>query len=100
MSRDVRIDSSASDELAAAVRWYEEQRPGLGRELLTAVDAAIELIGQQPYIGTAAYPDPQRRRAVVQRFPYQLVYQIADAEIVVVAIAHLKRRPGYWKHRG
>jgi plasmid stabilization system protein ParE len=100
VSRDVRIGQSASEELAEAVRWYETQRPGLGSDLLNAVAATIDMVVQQPQIGTAAYPDPRTRRAVVRRFPYQLVYQITDAGIVIVAIAHLKRRPGYWKHRG
>lgn len=42
--------------------------------------------------------DPRTRRLLVGRFPYQVVYRLRATEIVIVAVAHLKRRPGYWKH--
>ncbi len=99
MKRGVRITEPASEELTDAVRWYETRRPGLGAELFDAVVATIELIERQPEIGTAAFPDPQTKRALIVRFPYQVVYRLDQSEVVVVAIAHLKRRPGYWKHR-
>lgn len=99
MRRGVRVSEPASDELTDAVRWYETRRPGLGAELFDAVAATIEGIERQPAIGTAAYPDPQTRRVLVTRFPFQVVYRLDQDEILVVAIAHLKRRPGYWKHR-
>jgi plasmid stabilization system protein ParE len=97
--RGVRISGPASDEFTEAVRWYETRRPGLGAALYGAVNATIEGIERQPEIGTAAYLDPQTRRMLVVRFPYQVVYHLHRDEIVIVAIAHLKRRPGYWKHR-
>jgi plasmid stabilization system protein ParE len=85
--------------LAAAVRWYESQRLGLGAELFDAVTATIERIEQQAEIGAATYQDPRIRRLLVHRFPYEVVYRLTENEIAIVAIAHLKRRPGYWKHR-
>ena len=100
MRRGVQVSGPASDELTDAIRWYEAQKPGLGAELFDAVTATIEGIERQLEIGTAAYPDPQTRRVLVSRFPYQVVYRLAEDQIEVVAIAHLKRRPGYWKHRG
>jgi toxin ParE1/3/4 len=97
--RGVQVSGPASDELTDAVRWYETQRPGLGAELFDAVTATIEGIERQPEIGTAAYADPQIRRVLVSRFPYQVVYHLTEDQIEIVAIGHLKRRPGYWKHR-
>ena len=99
MTRTARITEAASDEFTAAVRWYESQRLGLGAALFDAVSATIARIEQQPEIGGPAHPDSRTRRTLVERFPYQVVYRLAQDEIVVVAIAHLKRRPGYWKHR-
>lgn len=99
MTRGVRISESASEELTDAVRWYEARRAGLGAELFDAVVATVDLIERQPESGTAAYADPQTRRVLVARFPYQIVYRLDDNEIVILAVAHLKRRPGYWKHR-
>ena len=76
MKRGVRISEPASDELTDAVRWYETRHLGLGGELFDAVVASIETIQNQPEIGTAAYPDPQVRRVLVTRFPYQVVYRL------------------------
>lgn len=81
------------------MRWYETQHPGLGAELFDAVVATIAGIERQPEIGAAAYPDPQTKRVLVERFPCQVVYRLGMNEIVVIAIAHLKRHPGYWRHR-
>ncbi len=39
------------------------------------------------------------RRLMVQRFPYQVIYELRSSEVVVIPIAHSKRRPGYWKTR-
>lgn len=98
MTRTVRNLPAAREELAAAVCWYEEQRPGLGAEFFDSVVHATSLIQAQPEIGT---PDSYQRtrRVLVQRFPYQVVYRLTPDEIVILAIAHLKRRPGYWKKR-
>ena len=99
MTRRTRILEPASGELAAAVSWYEARRAGLGREFFDTVEATIALIEQQPEIGVANVDAPNTRRAIVRRFPFQLVYHLTHNEITVVAIAHLKRRPGYWHHR-
>ena len=99
MNRPVRSSEPASDELAEAVRWYESRRAGLGGEFFDAVVATVSLIETNPEIGTTISPDGQTRRVLVARFPYQVVYRLRPTEMVIVAIAHLKRRPGYWKNR-
>ena len=97
--RGVRIAGPASEEFTEAVRWYESRRPGLGAELYDAVKATIESIERQPEIGATAYEDPKSRRVLVARFPYHVVYRLEDDEILILAIVHMKRRPGFWKHR-
>jgi len=81
------------------VRWYEARVTGLGGEFLDSVAATIARIQTRPEIGTAISADGRSRRALVTKFPYQVVYRLAPKELVVVAIAHLKRRPEYWKQR-
>jgi toxin ParE1/3/4 len=98
VTRALRNLKEAREEFSAAVRWYEEQRPGLGGELFDAVVQATSGIQAQPEIGTLSR-DRRTRRVLVQRFPYQVVYRLSANEIVIVAIAHLKRKPGYWKKR-
>ena len=99
MTRSVRNLAPARKEFAAAVLWYEEQRPGLGSEFFDAIVETTSLIQVHPEIGTPSH-DHRTRRVLVQRFPYQVVYRVTGDEIIIVAIAHLKRRPGYWKNRG
>lgn len=49
-----------------------------------------------------AYPvlyEPDIRSAKVARFPYRVVYVVVAANVDVIAVAHAKRRPGYWRDR-
>lgn len=98
--RPIRISEPASDELGEAVRWYERRRVGLGGELFDAVAATISLIEANPGMGASISPDGNTRRALVAKFPYQVVYRLKPTETVIAAIAHVKRRPGYWQNRG
>lgn len=99
MTRPARISEPASDEFNEAVRWYEARRTGLGGEFFDAVGATVSRIETNPEIGAVISADGRTRRALVAGFPYQAVYRLRPAEIVIVAIAHLNRRPGYWKNR-
>jgi plasmid stabilization system protein ParE len=99
VKRLVRFSEPASNELAEAVRWYETRRAGLGGDFFDAIVATVTLIETSPEIGQTISTDGQTRRTLVARFPYQLVYRLRPTEIVIVAIAHLKCRPGYWKNR-
>ena len=95
----VRTAQLASDELTEAVRWYERQRRGLGSDLFDAVATSVSRIESNPELGTPISSDGLTRRVLVSRFPYQIVYRLRRVEIVIVAVAHLKRRPGYWFDR-
>jgi plasmid stabilization system protein ParE len=99
VTRRVQSSEFASEELTEAIRWYEERRPGLGAELLDAIVATVAVIESQPEIGAIVPRVAGTRRVLVPRFPYQIVYRFTATEIVIVAVAHLKRRPGYWKKR-
>jgi plasmid stabilization system protein ParE len=97
--KPLQISEAASLELAEAVRWYEERRPGWGGRLFDAVTHSIELIEAHPEIGS---PRPSRlpiRQLAVRGFPYLVVYRDRGEDLSVVAFAHAKRRPGYWRNR-
>ncbi len=100
MNLRVRTSEPASEEFGEAVRWYETRRSGLGGEFFNAVASAIARIEANPEIGARISSDGLTRHLLVARFPYQLIYRVRPSEIVIVAVAHLKRRPGYWKSRG
>ncbi len=101
MRRLLRLGEPAAAELSEAVRWYETRRPGLGGELLEAVARALDMLAESAELGSPvpAVASGRLRRLMVQRFPYQIIYELRSSEIVVIAIAHLKRHPGYWKTR-
>lgn len=87
----------AQIELDEAVEYYNTQSIGLGREFLSEALNAMGRIGEFP---NAWHRLSERtRRCQLRRFPYGIVYQVRDSEILVVAVANLHRRPGYWKER-
>jgi toxin ParE1/3/4 len=89
----------ASEELAEAVRWYEERRPGWGGRLFDAVARTIEQIRVYPEIGKHRAGRLPSREFRVPGFPYKVAYRIRDHDIYIVAVAHTSRRPGYWMDR-
>src|SRR6266542_1264247 len=102
MTRHVRLDREADAEVDVAVAWYERQLEGLGLQLLDEIENAKQRIGDAP----RSYPHVHEvtaelgaRQAQVRRFPYLLVYVELDEEIRVLALAHARRRPGYWRRR-
>jgi plasmid stabilization system protein ParE len=102
VTKPVRAEPEADEELRAAARWYETSRPGLGREFLAAIGSAVELIQRHP-AGGSRVPKVKRRvpvrRLILRRFPYSVVFLELENEIRILAIAHHRRRPGYWSRR-
>ena len=99
MTRPVRVAPAAERELAAAYEWYESQRPGLGRELVAAIDIALAAIAADPEAWAPWPPRPRFRHFVVARFPYVVFFRVVVDEVSIEAFAHAKRRPGYWARR-
>ena len=100
--KPVRLAPEAVAELSEAATWYESQRSGLAEDFLNEFEAVLTLIESRPasfpkLLDTA--PHLNIRRALLSRFPYSAVFVELLAEIRVVAVAHLKRHPGYWLHR-
>jgi len=91
------IRDDARRELLEARDYYDEQRPGYGERLVEAVEAEFALLLQFPEIGKKIRPNVRRR--TMSRWPYGIVYQIRGEELVIVAIAHHRRRPHYWRSR-
>lgn len=84
-------------ELEEAVEFYETQCDGLGTVFLGEFRRAVHLIQAHP---AAWHPlGENTRRCRMTRFPYGVVHAVAEAEIVVVAVSHLHRRPKYWLGR-
>jgi plasmid stabilization system protein ParE len=97
-----RFEDEADAEYGAAGRWYQERRVGLGLEFFDAVDAAIGQVLDLPGSGEPVRRMPVDlpvRRVAVKRFPYHVFYLEAPPELRILAVAHDRRQPGYWKPR-
>jgi plasmid stabilization system protein ParE len=94
-----QFSKPASDELTAAILWYEQRRSGLGGDFYHAVTRTIDLIRMHPEVGVTRKSRFPSRQLRVTGFPYNVVYRIRDNDIHVVAVAHASRRPAYWKDR-
>jgi toxin ParE2 len=93
----IRFLEIAQIELDEAVEYYNLESPGLGGEFLSEVLNALDRIGGFP---EAWQPCSKRtRRCQTRRFPYGIIYQIREKEILVAAIANLHRKPDYWGSR-
>lgn len=92
-----RLFSEAKDELEAAASFYESEHPGLGQDLAIEVRRLIRMIVESPYAGLEVRPEIRRR--ILRRFPYSILYTMENEDILVIAIAHQSRRPGYWHGR-
>ena len=100
MNRRIRTDPRAAQEFIAAADWYEGERSGLGREFEAAIHAAIADLASGLFSGSRVPGrGPEVRRLVLSRFPYDIVFLPRPDEIVIVAVAHQARRPGYWRNR-
>ena len=90
---------AAQVELTEAINWYEEKQPGLGLEFLGAIDLALRSIGDAPERHATWSTNPRYRRFALGRFPNAVFFHVATHGPEVVAIAHFKRSPGYWRRR-
>lgn len=99
----IDLDPEALDEIAEAAIWYEEQRDGLSTEFLLEIDRALARIAERPASFARLLDVPVElviRRALVDRFPFGLIFiELPGDKLRVIAVAHTKRRPGYWLRR-
>ena len=87
----------AQEEFLAAIDYYEGCSPGLGIDFAAEVRSTIESIINFPNAWPALEGD--LRRSLIRRFPYGVVYTGEGDTILILAVMHLHRDPGYWKHR-
>ena len=77
--------------------WYAERSGHTARRFTEAVDAALEKVAGMPTQFSST--DGVHRECPVKKFPFRIVYRLIDQRVIVVAIAHAKRQPGYWRNR-
>ncbi len=87
----------AAAEYAEAYQWYVERGDDIAAAFAEEISRALRLVRQTP----ERWPrySARHRRILVRRFPYSVVYLTTPERIWIVAVAHARRRPGYWRAR-
>ena len=93
----VEFTELATIEMDDAIKYYELELIGLGKRFFEELLETIELINKFPYL----WPQNSEhtRRAVMRKFPYNVIYSIKDNKIYIIALAHQNRAPEYWIDR-
>ena len=90
-----RFLTPAEEEMTEAALFYDAASRQLGSDFLNDIQKAIDRVREFPQVGEAIASG--LRRTLLQRFPFSLIYALDENVIVVVAVAHHGRRPGYWQ---
>jgi len=98
MKRPIAFTAAAETEADEAIEWYEEREVGLGTRFREALEGIIVSIQTNPF----AYPVVEGsaiRRAVVNGFPYIVVYSLEVETILILSVFHTSRNPIIWRGR-
>jgi plasmid stabilization system protein ParE len=97
MSYSIRFLKAAQVDITGAYEWYESKRPGLGEEFAETLEKLLSRILNRP--GLFALAKHNARKAVMQRFPYNVFFRVDGEVITIVAVFHTSRRPEAWEER-
>ncbi|MBX2867314.1 MAG: type II toxin-antitoxin system RelE/ParE family toxin [Acidiferrobacterales bacterium] len=87
----------AEEEMIESAIFYEDRATGLGSDFLNEVQRSIDKICDNPKLGRKE--SDRIRCTILAKFPYSIFYAVEEGEILILAVSHQKRRPGYWKDR-
>jgi len=96
-AESLRIHPAALEEAAAATNWYAQRSRRAAERFLDELDRAIDQIAQNP--AQCASYEFGTRRMVLRRFPFVIVFREASDGVEIIAVAHARRQPGYWRDR-
>lgn len=94
---EIVVHEEADEELKAAAVFYESREEGLGNQFLNEVASGFDKIQSFPFSRAVLFDEI--RSCLLRRFPYTVVYRVELNRIFVLAVAHLHRRPLYWRNR-
>lgn len=97
MSLQVSLLLRAEEEIQEALLWYFERSAFAANAFRIEIFAAIDSLAEDPLMwpgdadGVHYY--------ILRRFPYTIHYEVTESHVTVLAVAHQRRRPGYWQDR-
>jgi plasmid stabilization system protein ParE len=90
---EVVLQSEAIIDIQTAFEWYDQQRAGLGHELIEEVEEALERLSRHPQHYSA--PKQKYRKLRIKRFPYLVIFEIEDIKVIVIAVRRISQEPIY-----
>lgn len=93
----VEFLDEATEELIEAAIWYEAKESGLGVRFRDEIARVVNRIAEDPLLWRERASGYRRVNCPV--FPYYIPYFIREQKIIIAAIAHDRRKPGYWQNR-
>jgi plasmid stabilization system protein ParE len=94
---DVLIAAAAEQDYTEALAWYAERSERAARGFETAFERAIQGIQTDPQ--RFLFCDKSHRFYLMRRYPFQIIYRETSGQMLIIAVAHAKRQPGYWQER-
>lgn len=95
---DVAFHPDAQSEYQAAIAWYQQRNTSAAQRFVSEVERIVEVIATHP--DRYGWYDDEFREAGVHRYPYSIIYRVeASGDVLVIAVAHASREPGYWGDR-
>jgi plasmid stabilization system protein ParE len=97
----VEFRPEVEQDMAEAAAWYEARQPGLGAEFVEEVVRVWKGLSENPLLNSRRHPSKNIRWRYPERFPYRIIYEVNEAErvVVVAAILHAARHERHWKKR-
>lgn len=89
---------AAADEHLDSIAFYESRLSGLGADYIVEFEATLVRVCAAPLSCPLDCP-PDIRKAGLQRFPFNVLYRVVDGVVQILAVAHHRRRSGYWLGR-
>lgn len=90
MTYQLIFRDKVAEEIREAYEWYEKQRAGLGDKFLDELEKAFMLLKSNPQYFSFVYKS--RRRLIIKKYPYKIIYEIFDRNVVVFAVRHSKQK--------
>ena len=93
----IEFEEDARLETIAALEWYLERSEQVAERFLAEISRAVDSVSAAP----KRWPEfgHGTRRFVLHQFPFAIIYRILPSSVRIVAVAHMRRKPGYWKGR-
>ena len=93
----IEFHPEAYEEMLASARFYETRAKGLGTDFLAPVEETTRRIKRFPEAGPIERASIRKR--LVVGFPFAVLYGTLEERLLIVAVMHQHRRPGYWRDR-